>query len=335
MVKVERQRAPVIADVAARAGVSVPTVSRVLTGTARVSPERRARVLQAVAELGYRPNGAARALAMGAQQLVTVLAGNTTRYGYASTIQGIEEAAREAGYIVTIAVVEGEDVDRVKRTVDQVAGQPMAGVIVLEFDPAGVAAVKALPSWLPVVVVCAGTPLTGSPSYVSMDDHLAARRATSYLLDLGHATVHHISIPAAGGESARTAGWREALLAAGAPVPAPHISDWSPLAGYEVARRLLTSGEQVTAVLAGNDELAMGVIRAATDLGIDVPRRLSVVGFDDEPLSVLWNPSLTTVRQDFVRQGSEAMHMLLQGSTGPVRLVPELIVRSSTGPAPR
>lgn len=323
---------------AKRAGVSVPTVSRVLNGSVPVSHERRSRVLAAIEELGYHPNGAARALAMGNQQLVTVLTSNTTRYGYAATIQGIEEAAREAGYMVTIAVVESDERGRVAQAINQVLGQPMTGTIVLEYDPAGLAAVRAVPNWLPVVVASSGSPTSGTAAYAAMDDRIAAAHATAYLLDLGHRTVHHIAIPSADGESARTLGWREALRESGAEVPDVVHSDWEPLVGYRMGRRLLDAGD-VTAVLCGNDELAMAVMRAATDLGMRVPDDVSVVGFDDSPLSVLWSPALTTVRQDFRRLGRDAFELLQTqvnrpAEVAPVRIVPELIVRASAGRAP-
>src|SRR5690625_3576699 len=113
-----RVKPPVIADVARLAGVSVPTVSRVLNGTVPVSPERQARVWAAIEQVGYRPNAAARALASGGQPMIAVFAGDTTRYGYASTIQGIEEAARARDYMVVIAVVETDDKATVRAAID-------------------------------------------------------------------------------------------------------------------------------------------------------------------------------------------------------------------------
>ena len=333
-----RTKPPVIADVARLAGVSVPTVSRVLTGAVPVSPERRARVLAAIEELGFRPNGAARALASGGQPMVAVIAGNTTRYGYATTLQGIEEAARAAGHMVTITVVESDDPQTVAAAVDHVLGQPLAGVIVLEYDPPGLAATRAIPAWLPGVATAPGSgATTKSPlAHAFMDDRAAAEQATRYLLDLGHRTVHHIAIPSAGGESTRLLGWRDALLAQGAPVPEVQHADWLPMTAYAAGRRLVDDPE-VTAVLCGNDELAMAVARAVTDSGKRVPQDISVIGFDDQPLTQLWSPALTTVRQDFVQLGHAAFGLLqrqIEHGVVPasIRIVPELIVRGSTGP---
>lgn len=327
---------PVIADVARVAGVSVPTVSRVLTGSVPVSPERRARVMAAIKELGFRPNGAARALATGGQPLIAVFAGDTTRYGYASTIQGIEEAARQAGYMVVISVVDADDRRTVDAAIDHALGQPMAGAIVLEYDPPGVAALAAMPPWLPVVAAASGKPADEQVAHAFMDDRAAAARATRHLLDIGHHTVYHVAIPSPGRPSARMLGWRDALTDAGAVVPPVLYADWAPDSGYDAGARLALSDE-VTAVLCGNDELAMGLTKGLTDAGKRVPEDVSVIGFDDHPLSHLWTPPLTTVRQDFVRLGQKAFHLLsaqIDSGTVPasVRFLPDLILRSSAAP---
>ncbi|MGW3607123.1 LacI family DNA-binding transcriptional regulator [Micromonospora sp. NPDC005161] len=331
-------RPPIIADVARVAGVSVPTVSRVLNGSVPVSAERRARVMAAVKELGFRPNGAARSLAQRTGSMIAVFTGNTTRYGYASTIQGIEEAARQAGYMVVISVVETPNVLTVERAIDHALGQPLAGAVVLEFDPPGVAALAAMPPWLPAVAAASGGSSGEAISHAYMDDRYAAAQATRYLLDLGHETVHHVAIPSFGTESARMLGWRDAVVAAGVPVPPVIRADWNPMSGYD-AGVALARDRSVTAVLAGNDELAIGVIKALNDHGRRVPDDVSVVGFDDHPLSQLWSPPITTVRQDFVGLGQQVFALLAgrmeTGEARPsVRMIPDLIVRGSTGRAP-
>lgn len=327
---------PTIADVAREAGVSVPTVSRVLTGSTRVSPEREALVHAAIAKLGFRRNGAARALAEGGLSMLAILTSNTTRYGYASSIQGIEEAAHAAGLVVMICVVEADERDVVEAAVDLALSQPIAGAVVLEYDPPGAAALARIPDWVPLVALAAGDRTGDELPHACMDDRVGAAAATRYLLDLGHRTVHHVAIPSVGRESSRTVGWREALTAAGAPVPTPMRADWSPMSGYDIGVRLARDPE-VTAVLCGNDELAMGVIRALQDAGRSVPGEVSVVGFDDQPLSQLWAPALTTVRQDFVQLGREAVRLLGRVRDGDTeaasaRLVPDLVVRASSGP---
>lgn len=337
MSQAQRRKAPVIADVARAAGVSVPTVSRVLTGSIPVSPERRARVMRAIQELGYRPNGAARALVQGRQPLIAVFAGNTTHYGYARTIQGIEEAARAAGFIVVITVVDTDEPTAVGTAVDLVLSQPVAGAVVLEFDPPGVAALDALPRTLPIVAAAASNRRADVPHTV-LDDRAGAREATWYLLDLGHRTVHHVAIPPSGRPSGRSVGWAEALDEAGAPVPVAFQATWEAESGYR-AGKALAAAPDVTAVLCGNDELAIGVLRAMAEAGRRVPEDVSVVGFDGHPLGALWTPPLTTVEQDFVELGRQAFGLLrarLEGEDGPDSLSAptRLVVRGSTGPAP-
>ncbi|MCO1580409.1 LacI family DNA-binding transcriptional regulator [Crossiella sp. SN42] len=331
----ERARPPVIADVARAAGVSVSTVSRVLNGEVPVAAEKRDRVLAAVRTLGYIPNGAARALVRGRQSMIAVVAGNTTRYGYASTIQGIEEAARQAGYLVVITVVESTASEVVGGALALSLSQPVAGAIVLEYDAAGAAALAAMPASLPVVAAAPALSRHGDLPRAVMDDRVAAEHATRYLLDLGHEVVHHVAVPRAERWTGRTAGWRAALESAGIPVPEVLEADWTPKSGYRIGLGL-AEREDVTAVLCGNDEIAIGVLRALQERGRRVPEEVSVVGFDDHPLSELWSPALTTVRQDFVELGRQAFGLLAAVLAGeprpaPVAVDPELIVRGSSG----
>lgn len=330
-------RAPAITDVARLAGVSVPTVSRVITGSTPVRPEKRERVLAAISQLGYRPNGAARALVAGRQAAIAVLTGGTNRYGYASTLQGIEEAARLAGFIAMITVIESDHPEIVRASVDLALAHPVAGVIVVKFDPASSAALHMLPP-SPPVVAAAGGRSRGVPHAV-LDDTAAAVQATEYLLSLGHRTVHHVAIPAAGRRSGRAVGWRKALERAGAPVPELLQCDWDPHQGYRLGLRL-ADRDDATAVLCGNDELALGVMRGLYERGRRVPEDVSVVGFDGHPLGALSVPALTTVEQDFVGLGRRAFDLLaglLDNRHAPRGSVatPRLVVRESTAPPPR
>jgi len=331
-------RAPVLADVAKAAGVSVPTVSRVLNDSKYVAPELAERVHDAVRELGYRPNSAARSMRSGRRTLVSVLASATANYGYARTLQGVEVAAREAGMSVSITVVESAEQEHVTRAVDLALAQPTAGALVLEFDRAGINAGRALPEGLPVVVAGGGSRRTGGRPAALIDERAAGRQATEYLLRLGHRTVHHIAGPTEGKHSGRTEGWRAALQAADAPVPQVMNAEWDAAAGYRWGERL-AARDDVTAVFCGNDELAIGLMRALSDRGRRVPEDVSVVGFDDQPLVALWRPSLTTVDQDFEDLGARAFGLLqrLIGGESDVPAsvaTPQLVVRESTAPPP-
>jgi DNA-binding LacI/PurR family transcriptional regulator len=321
-------------------------VSRVLTGAQRVSPDKHQRVLKAITELGYRPSGAARTLRSGRPSTIAILVANTTRYGYARTIEGIEEAARGAGYLVLIAVFENEDSAGGIAAVQQVLTQSIAGVIVLKFDRAAVGALSALPEDVLRVVVSGQREKSASQAVI--DEALGARQATEHLLGLGHRTVHHVAIPTSGREDGRTLGWRKALRQAGADVPEVLRAGWDPLEARAIGRQIGESRPDITALLCGNDEIALGVMRGLQDCGCRVPEDVSVIGFDDHPLSPLWTPALTTVAQDFFDLGRRSFDLLAEqlgtggrtaghgGSSHRPRRSSRsalLVVRESTGPA--
>ena len=329
-----------IRDVAAAAGVSYQTVSRVINQNSRVKQSTRELVLATIEDLGFRPNRAARALAGGPVESVTVLTSNTTLYGQSSALQGIEEAARPAGFAVGVRVLESDDEDVVADAVAR-AVEPGGALIVLAFARAGTRALAAIPAGVPMVAAVE-TPIgdegEGKP-WVWMDDRRAARDATRFLLELGHQTVHYVAIPSSTDNSQRTAGWRMALHEAGVPVPEPTHAGWDPRSGYQAGRQLALDRE-VTAILCGNDDLAIGVIRALHEAGRTIPESVSVVGFDDTPQSEFFTPALTTVRLDFIELG-RACFGLLRPFLDPQRAPevrpwprPELIVRESAGPAP-
>lgn len=324
-------RGAVISDVAKLAGVSVPTVSRVLTGAAQVRPDKRDRVLSAIEALNYRPSAAARALASRQSKTIAIVAGNTSQYGYAATIEGIEEEARADDYTVTITVVDSAEPDDVDRAVSLVMAQGPAGVIVLKFDPPGVAVLAKLPSELPAVAISGVRSRSVPQAY--LDELRAAETLTNYLLDLGHESVHHVRVPPSRSEDGRTSGWRRALVKRGAVVPPTVDATWAPESGRQIGREL-AADPSVTAIFCGNDEIAMGVIRGLADSGVSVPHDVSVVGFDDHPLSAMWSPSLTTVRQDFVGLGRRAFG-LLRGAMGfdeprsSSSELPQLVIRES------
>ncbi len=337
-----RGRSASIWDVARVAGVSQQTVSRVINGKARVSEATRAKVLQVIAELGYRPNRLAQTLAGGPVRSVTVLTSDTALYGAAATLRGMEEAARTAGFSVGISVLQP---DSQQTDIALRLNRPGEPVMVIAYDDAGVRALRALPPDVPVAAAVErradeGDAADGGPWQVWLDDRAAAAHATRYLLGLGHRTVHYVAIPSSTSPSPqRTQGWRDALRAADRPVPEPSHGGWTPRSGYLAVRSLLAD-RSVTAILCGNDDLALGVMRAAREAGRDIPGDLSVVGFDDAPPSAYLNPSLTTVRLDFEGLGRACfglLHRRLEPQTAPpvpAWSEPELIVRESSGPAP-
>jgi DNA-binding LacI/PurR family transcriptional regulator len=324
-----------MAEVGARAGVSYQTVSRVVNGHPSVAIATRKRVEAAMAELEFRPNGAARALVTGRGTTVAVLTSNTTLYGYAGTIEGIEQAARLSGLTTTITVLDHEDPEKFARTIGQVLAQPLAGVVALTHDETGMLALDLVPP--SVVSVGVGGSGSAHRPHAILDERGGAAAATRHLLDLGHRTVEHLAIPNQKDMSARERGWSEALRLAGREVPEAISASWLPSSGYEVGRRL---GERtdVTAVLAGNDDLALGLIRGLFDSGRRVPEDVSVIGFDDQPFTAFLRPALSTVRQNFPDLGRTAVALLREQfepgneTQGPTLLSTQLVLRESTAP---
>ncbi len=333
---IDRRRVS-IREVARAAGVSYMTVSRVINGNPSVTPDTRERVGKAIKQLGFRPNPAARALASGQAKAITVLVSDTSLYGYGAALQGIEEAARESGFSVGVCALASVAPDKLEATVTRV-GDPSAGaLVVIAWDEIGIRALEAVPAGVAMVALLeASADPAGSCPSIRLDDCAAAANATRYLLGLGHRTVHHVAIPSTSGRGDRIQGWRHALAEAGAEVPDPVQAGWTPRSGYE-AGRSLAADPAVTAVLCGNDDLALGVLRAMHEAGRAVPGDVSVVGFDDVPQAAFYTPALTTVHQDFVGLGRDCF-ALLQGvlePAAPRRALavgkPELIVRESSG----
>ncbi|WP_441251765.1 LacI family DNA-binding transcriptional regulator [Kitasatospora sp. McL0602] len=325
-----------MADVAKLAGVSHQTVSRVLNGAPHVRPDTRDRVLAAIRELDYRPNSAARALVTRRSQTLGVVSFESTLFGPASMLDGIERAARSAGYFVSVTSLRSLDGRSVQEAVDRLRDQGVEGVVVIAPQVSAVSAVARLSSPVPVVAVGPGT--QSLVATVAVDNRTGAEAATRYLLDLGHRTVHHLGGPSGWLESRhRQDGWRRTLEAAGAPVPRVESGDWSARSGYEAGRRIVGLAE-VSAVFCANDHMALGLLRALHEARRAVPGDISVIGFDDIPEAAYFSPPLTTVRQDFGELGRRALELLVEELAGVAHprshvLVPaELVLRASAGP---
>jgi DNA-binding LacI/PurR family transcriptional regulator len=328
-----RTRKPVMADVARLAGVSHQTVSRVINTPDRVSPEVRQRVEHAIQELRYQPNAAARALARQRTMNVGVVSIGTSQYGPATTLFGIAEAAREAGYATSLVSLAVVDRHHMKRALDQLVADSVAGVIVLAPVASAVTAVHGLSPDVPLVLFEPG--VHDGVTSVAVDETLGARLVTRHLLELGHASVWHVSGPEGWlGTDARIRGWRTELAAARRVAHEVVAGDWSAASGYR-AGQVIARDPEITAVFAANDQMALGLLLALREHGRAVPGEVSVVGFDDIPEAAFYPPPLTTVRLDFTEVGRRCVGRLLELVRGeaparepPVR--PELVVRTST-----
>jgi DNA-binding LacI/PurR family transcriptional regulator len=327
-----------MADVARLAGVSSQTVSRVSTGHPGVVDTTRRQVLNAMQQLGYRPNSAARALKLGEFRTIGVIVFTLSTTGNSRTVEAIATYAAQEGYAITLIPVAAPTQDGVLGAFTRLGELAVDGIIVIMEVHLLDTATVTLPPGVQVVVVDsdAGDRYT----VVDTDQADGARQAVRHLLELGHRTVWHVTGPAESFAAERRSGaWRDALREAGRTVPPIQRGDWSAESGYH-AGLALADDPACTAVFAANDQMALGLLRAFHERGRRVPADVSIVGFDDIPDSSSFIPPLTTVHQDFAEVGRRCVQGLLRqirneaGGPG-TRLVPtRLVVRRSTAPPP-
>jgi len=322
------------------AGVSAQTVSRVANGSESVRPATRERVQAAMDRLGYTPNRAARALRSGRFGSIGLIAESFERTGEALITQSVVDAAQEHGYAVTLLAVREPEEALWRSAVHRLSHQAIDGLIIIRAQEAAPESFV-LPPGLPVSV--SDSRFIGYYPDVGADQVQGSRDAVEHLLGLGHRTVHHLAGPARSEPATtRTASWHRTLEDAGIAPPPLWRGDWSALSGYELGREILAD-HSVTAIYVANDDMAIGVMRAAYEAGRRVPDELSIVGFDGIELSEFTSPPLTTVQQDFHRAGTELVRLLLAqladpGSVGydeRVLLPTTLLVRGTTAPPPR
>ncbi len=324
------RRSPTMYDVAELAGVSHQTVSRVLNGFAGIRPETRDGVLEAIAELGYRRNTAARTLVTARSRAIGVLAPAVVDYGPTTTVQAIEFAARAAGYypLVTTAAA---DPASIRDALGFLLDHAVEALVVIAPQESVLEAMRLLEITLPVATL--QSTRRGPGVAISVDQRAGADAAMAHLLGLGHRIVQHLAGPAESLEATvRRAAYAEAMAAAGLPPLPELVGDWTAASGYSAA---VSIDPAATAVFSGNDQMALGLIRGLVEHGRRVPDDVSVIGFDDLPEARFFSPPLTTVRQDFDLVGRIAVEALIRQIEGAraaetPSLTPELVVRAST-----
>ncbi|GAA2073378.1 LacI family DNA-binding transcriptional regulator [Microbacterium hatanonis] len=327
-------RRPSIRDVARLAEVSHQTVSRVLNDHPSIRPETRARVVEVMAQLQYRPNRAARALVTSRSQTIGILAAGSTNYGAASSIAAIETAARTRGYWVSTANIDVKDPESIPAGIAHLMAQSVDGLVVIAPQVRVLRALAAEQLDVPYVTL-QSTELDADHT-LSVDQVAGARLATRHLIELGHRSIYHLAGPQDWIEAeARMRGFLAEMSASDIPTTAPILGDWTAEFGYYAGREML-GVRDFTAIFSSNDQMALGLLHAIRDEGLEVPRDVSIVGFDDIPEAAHFWPPLTTVRQDFAELGRRCVDVLL-GSTDAeaTSLVPELVVRRSSGPVSR
>jgi DNA-binding LacI/PurR family transcriptional regulator len=321
-------------DVARVAGVSYQTVSRVVNGGPRVSEATRARVLEVIADLGYRRNDNARALVTNRSRTIGVIADASPRYGPVSTLAAVEQAARNAGYNSIVTTMSDPSPSDAVEAFHGFSERAVEGIVVIAPRVPIAHVVQVVPVTVPVVLLAPGETSHDGFTVFFEDQELGARLATRHLIELGHRRIAHL----AGSQDwldgqVRLRGWQAELTSASLPALPVQYGDWSGDSGYEIGRKMLAEGLP-SAIFVASDLMALGFLRALHEAGVSVPRDISVVGFDDNEFAPQVFPPLTTVRQSFATVGERCIEILLglvDGTDVDVTpAVPRLVVRAST-----
>ncbi|HVX44026.1 MAG TPA: LacI family DNA-binding transcriptional regulator [Mycobacteriales bacterium] len=327
-----------MADIAAEAGVSAPTVSKVVNGRSEVALSTRRRVEAVLRRQGYEPR---RSLTVVNSALVDLVFHELEGPWAMEIVRGVEEVARSAGVNVVLTDLGGKSRTPDRNWIDRVTARNTRGVIMLISDLSAQQRAQLAARNVPFVVVDpAGEPAADVPS-VGATNWNGGLTATRHLLELGHTRIGMIGGPAHMlCSQARIDGYRTALETAGIPYDPRLVGsgDFHVESGFVRAQELLARPDRPTAIFAGNDLQAFGVYEAARHAGLRIPDDLSVVGFDDLPLARWLWPPLTTIRQPLTEMAAAATRLVLARSRGEippndrVELATSLIRRESTGP---
>ncbi|GMA96587.1 LacI family transcriptional regulator [Pseudolysinimonas kribbensis] len=312
-------------------------MSRVINAHSNVKPATRARVDEAIRQLRYRPSSAARALVTKRSRTIGLITSRSADYGPSMLALAVTEAAAAARYTVVTTTLTDAQPSSVRASIEALLRQNVEAMVLVAIDIAVADIARDQASGAPLVVIAAeAEPHLQS---VSIDQYGGARLATRHLLGLGYETVAHVAGPARNPDAVeRVRGWTTELSAAGAPPGVRVDADWSARGGYD-AGMILPVEPGRTAVFAGNDQMALGLISALRSRGYIVPDMVSVVGFDDIPEAGFFAPPLTTIRQDFESLGALTMQRVLAILEGAPPQEPErpistrLVIRDSTAPS--
>ena len=339
-----------IKDVAKLAGVSISTVSNVMTGKKTVSPALEERVLKAVKELGYHASPIAQGMRNSRTNTIGVVISSFQRVFFGPMLKGIQDTVSEAGCVMNV-LDSGGSLETEKRCVKYLVATKADGIIMeslaYDSDPKQEKYVKGLNALgnsrkhIPVVLL-EHKISAAMVDTVMVDNRLSARKAVEHLIGCGRREIAHIVGPDYVSVSRmRLLGYQDALKENGIPFNEKLVvkGDFLPLSGYQAMRRLFQTGEKISAVFAANDQMAIGAIRAIQEAGKAIPGEIAVAGFDNIFPSTLVSPPLTTVRVPNYDMGVAAAKRLLQriegkaaGDGETLLLGTELIVRGSTSP---
>jgi LacI family repressor for deo operon, udp, cdd, tsx, nupC, and nupG len=332
-----RSKAPTIYDVAELAGVSHQTVSRYLKDKATLKPATLERVEKALAELNYTPNLAARSLRSRELYRLVVIVPEASLYFPLRMLNGAAEVAHAAGFRIDVVAMEGTAQARASRLQGLLSGDDIAGILSFVPRPAKLGSTPDEAPNVPMVV--AGEYDNRMRARGSLADGTAAAKIVEHLASLGHRNFFHVAGPSAWPSARnRLAVYEETIAQLGLTSLGVAAGDWSSASGYAAGQDIAALPD-VTAVVAANDTMAMGVIRALHEHGITVPDQISVFGWDDMAESKYFIPSISTVNMDVEALGARSMGELIARIRGGeptddgLSLAPmELIFRESTGP---
>ncbi len=323
-------------DVAKASGVSYQTVSRVINHHSNVAEETRERVLQAIQNLNYRPNRAARSLVTNRSDTIAIISFGTAFYGPGQMLENIIQHARKSGFRVLPSSLQQLGFDDVKAAVDELHELLIDGIIMIAPIVADfVSEIGELTGDIPFIQIDT-KPKPGIASVVIDQSH-GSKLAVEHLINLGHRQIAEISGPMNWYDAImRHQSWADTMDQHELPHHMSVEGDWSAQSGYEGIESLLSSGAKFTGLVAANDQMALGAIAALSAQGFQVPEDTSVVGFDDIPESGYFLPALTTIHQNFEALGEQSVEYLvslIRRPNTPIHqrvLYPELIVRNST-----
>lgn len=322
------------ADVARLAGVSTAVVSYVVNdGPRPVAPATRERVLHAIQSLGYRPNASARALKLGSTSLLGLVLSEIINPFHSEWIDAIDTAASRRGYSLLLASSHG-DRDRERLLRESLVERGVEGMLFLSVFPDAEPDSSPLPdTGLPRLILDRSHPTQGF-STVGADAIAGSMLATQHLIEHGHTRIAYVEGPLNPivGTDRRT-GWELALHGAGIQPSAPVVTEWSRAGGAQAVQRLFERPDPPTAIFAGSDLIAIGVLQALHARGLRIPEDMAVVSFDGTAESEYSWPALTTVRQPFREMADSAIDVLTGSSATPqsVVLPMSLIARASCG----
>lgn len=324
-------------DVARRANVSYQTVSRVINDHPNVASDTRIRVEAAIRELGYIPNRAAQSLVTSRSSTIGIVSYGIELYGPLQMVSNTEHALKSRGYDLIFSSVDHATTNDFQKQIERLQGQLVDGLVVV--TPAQVDDLRVMVNHITVPYVVVDVQLGSQYPTVCIDQKMGGRLATEHLIELGHSRIAAIAGPQGwSGAEQRHQGFTEAMVAAGLDDLVFAHGDWTAASGYDATVTLLKDRPDFSALMVGNDQMAMGAMAALRDAGLSVPEDVSIVGFDDVPEAPYMAPPLTTVRQDFRQLGvtsAEALLKQIEAKSNVVeqRLIqPELVVRGSTAP---